>query len=93
MPLPATLSQASALMSQQQSCFSGACSHAAESLVANLEENPMKTLVSMIVAAGLAGAFATPILAADKMPTTKAACVKANMKWDDATKTCSKSSY
>ena len=52
----------------------------------------MKTLVSMIVAAGLAVAFATPILAADKVPTTKAACVKAKMKWDDATKTCSKSS-
>lgn len=53
----------------------------------------MKTLISMIVAAGLAVAFATPILAADKAPTTKAACEKAKMKWDESTKTCSKSGY
>jgi hypothetical protein len=53
----------------------------------------MKKFVSMIVAAGVAVAFATPILAADKVPTTNAACMKAKMKWDDTTKTCSKSSY
>ena len=52
----------------------------------------MKKLVSIIVAAGLAVAFATPILAADKVPTTKAACEKAKMSWDDATKKCSKGS-
>jgi len=52
----------------------------------------MKKLVSIIVAAGLAVAFATPILAADKVPTTKAACEKAKMSWDDATKKCTKGS-
>jgi hypothetical protein len=52
----------------------------------------MKTLVHVIVAVGLAAAFVTPALAADKMlPTTKAACEKAKMHWDDATKTCTKS--
>jgi hypothetical protein len=30
--------------------------------------------------------------AADKMPTTKTACEKAKMHWDDATKTCTKGS-
>lgn len=53
----------------------------------------MKKLVSIVVAAGLAVAFAAPVLAADKAPTTKAACEKANMKWDDSTKTCSKGGY
>ena len=51
----------------------------------------MNKLVSVIVAVGLAVAFVTPTLAADKMPTTKAACQKAKMHWDDATKTCAKS--
>jgi hypothetical protein len=51
----------------------------------------MKKLVSVIVAAGLAAAFVTPTLAAEKTPTTQAACQKAKMHWDAATKTCSKS--
>jgi hypothetical protein len=51
----------------------------------------MKKLVSVIVAAGLAAAFVTPTLAAEKTPTTKAACEKAKMHWDTATKTCAKS--
>jgi hypothetical protein len=51
----------------------------------------MKKLVSVVVAVGLAAAFATPSLAADKTPTTKAACDKAKMHWDAATKTCTKS--
>ena len=52
----------------------------------------MKKLVSIILAAGLAVAFASPGFAAMKMPTTKAACEKAKMSWDDSTKKCSKSS-
>jgi hypothetical protein len=50
----------------------------------------MKSIVSMIVALGLAVAFTAPALAAEKMPTTKAACEKAKMMWDDTTKKCSK---
>jgi len=52
----------------------------------------MKTLVTMIVALGLAVGFVAPTFAADKMPTTKADCEKAKMKWDEATKTCTKGS-
>jgi hypothetical protein len=52
-----------------------------------MEETPMKALITMIVALGLAVGFAAPTLAADKTPTTKAACEKAKMKWDEATKT------
>jgi hypothetical protein len=58
--------------------------------VPSMEETPMKTLVTMIVALGLAVGFVAPSFAADKTPTTKADCEKAKMKWDDATKTCSK---
>jgi hypothetical protein len=50
----------------------------------------MKKLVSLVVAAGLSLAFVASATAADKVPTTKTACEKAHMKWDDATKTCSK---
>lgn len=53
----------------------------------------MSKLVSIAVALGLAVSLASPVLAADKMPTTKAACEKAHMKWDDSTKACSKGSY
>ncbi len=52
----------------------------------------MKKLVSLVVAAGLAVTFASPVLAGAKMPTTKAACEKAKMSWDDSAKKCSKSS-
>ncbi len=48
----------------------------------------MKTLVSMIVALGLAAAFTAPAFAADA-PKTKADCEKAKMKWDDTAKKCS----
>ena len=51
----------------------------------------MKKLLSIIVACGLAVAFASPSLAAAKTPTTKASCEKAKMHWDAATKTCTKS--
>ena len=50
----------------------------------------MKTLVSTIVALGLAVAFTAPAFAADKAPKTQAACEKVHMKWDATTKTCSK---
>ena len=46
----------------------------------------MKTLVSMLALA-LAMAFSAPAFAA---PKTQAACEKAGMNWDQATKTCSK---
>ena len=52
----------------------------------------MKKLVSVVVAVGLAAAFASPVLATTKVPTTKAACEKAKMSWDDSAKKCSKSS-
>jgi hypothetical protein len=42
----------------------------------------MQKLLSVIVAVGLAVAFAGPGFAASKVPTTKAGCVKAHMKWD-----------
>jgi hypothetical protein len=50
-------------------------------------ENVMKTLVSLIVALGVAG-VAAPAFAAE--PKTKADCVKAHMKWDDTAKKCGK---
>ncbi len=48
----------------------------------------MKSLVSMIIALGLAVAFTAPAFSADP-PATKADCEKAGMKWDDAAKKCS----
>jgi ABC-type proline/glycine betaine transport system substrate-binding protein len=51
-------------------------------------ENVMKTFVSLVVALGLVAGAAAPSFAAE--PKTKADCVKAHMKWDDATKKCSK---
>ena len=51
----------------------------------------MKSVVTMIVALGLAIGFAAPVFAADA-PKDKASCEKAKMKWDAATKTCSKGS-
>jgi hypothetical protein len=48
----------------------------------------MKTLVSMIIALGLVAGASAPVLAA--APKDKAACDKAHMKWDDASKKCSK---
>jgi hypothetical protein len=51
----------------------------------------MKKFVMMIVALGLAAAFAGSTFAADS-PKTKADCEKAKMKWDDTTKKCSKGS-
>jgi hypothetical protein len=50
----------------------------------------MSKLLAVTVALGLAGGFAAPVFAADKMPTTKSACEKDHMKWDATTKTCSK---
>jgi hypothetical protein len=52
--------------------------------------NAMRKLIAAVLAAGLGLAFAAPGLAAEKTPTTKAACEKAHMKWDDSSKTCSK---
>ena len=52
----------------------------------------MKKLVSLVVAAGLSLVFVASATAADKVPTTKAACEKAKMSWDDTTKKCSKGS-
>jgi hypothetical protein len=50
----------------------------------------MNKLLSAIMAVGLVVSAVAPVLAADKTPTTKAACEKAHMKWDDTGKTCSK---
>jgi hypothetical protein len=51
----------------------------------------MEKVVALIVSLGLSVAFAAPTMAAaTKTPTTKAACVKAKMSWDDATKKCTK---
>jgi hypothetical protein len=60
--------------------------------VVHKEENTMKKLVLMVAALGLTVAFAAPVIAADKVPTTKAACEKAKMHWDAATKACTKGS-
>ena len=46
----------------------------------------MKKLISLVIAAGLSVAFVAPGVTAEKAPTTKAACEKAKMSWDDATK-------
>jgi hypothetical protein len=49
----------------------------------------MGKIVSMIVALGLALAFAAPTFAADvTMAKTKSACHKASGMWDAKTKTC-----
>ena len=59
--------------------------------VAHKEEKSMKKLVALILSLGLAVAFAAPTMAAStKTPTTKAACEKAKMSWDDANKKCTK---
>jgi hypothetical protein len=47
----------------------------------------MRKLVMVLVALGLALGAAPVAVAA---PKTKAACEKANMEWDEATKTCRK---
>jgi hypothetical protein len=60
--------------------------------VAHRKEKIMEKVVAVIVSLGLSVAFAAPTMAAaTKTPTTKAACVKAKMSWDDATKKCTKS--
>jgi hypothetical protein len=51
-------------------------------------ETVMKTLVSLIVALGVVAGATAPAFAAE--PKTKADCVKAHMKWDDAAKKCGK---
>jgi hypothetical protein len=55
----------------------------------NRRRYPMKNVVSVIVAIGLAVGFAGAAFAADA-PKTKADCEKAKMKWDDTAKKCSK---
>lgn len=60
--------------------FAGKCNH---------WEETMKKFVTMIVALGLATAFAAPTFAAEP-PKTKADCEKAKMKWDDTAKKCTK---
>jgi hypothetical protein len=53
----------------------------------------MKNAVSVIVAMGLAVGFTASAFAATmKPPHTQAACEKAHMMWDAATKKCSKGS-
>ena len=47
----------------------------------------MKTLAS-IITLGLAIAFTAPAFAAEKAPTTKAACERAYMIWDTSAKKC-----
>jgi hypothetical protein len=49
----------------------------------------MKSLVSIVVALGLAVAIAAPAFAGTSPPpNTKEACEAAGMHWDDNTKTC-----
>jgi ABC-type proline/glycine betaine transport system substrate-binding protein len=48
----------------------------------------MKTFITLAVALGIAAGVAAPAFAAE--PKNKADCEKAHMKWDDATKKCSK---
>jgi hypothetical protein len=49
----------------------------------------MKSLVSTILALGLAVAFTTPAFAGPgSLPTNKADCEKAGKMWDDANKKC-----
>jgi hypothetical protein len=52
----------------------------------------MKSLVTTIVALGLAVAFTGAAFASTKSPTTQAACEKAHMTWDTAGKKCTKGS-
>jgi hypothetical protein len=49
----------------------------------------MKKILLVLVALGFA---VSAVPAAYAAPKTKAACEKANMKWDSSTKTCSKAS-
>ncbi len=49
----------------------------------------MKKLILALMAVGLAVSV-VPAASYAAAPKTKAACDKAKMKWDDATKTCSK---
>ncbi len=49
----------------------------------------MKTLLSTIMALGLAAAIAAPAWAGDAPKTkAKADCEKAGMKWDEASQSC-----
>jgi hypothetical protein len=50
----------------------------------------MKKLILALMAVGLAVSVVPAASYAAATPKTKAACDKAKMKWDDATKTCSK---
>jgi len=51
----------------------------------------MKTLVSILVALGLAVSFAAPAFAGPgAQPLTKADCKKAGLKWNDQTNVCAK---
>ena len=65
-------------------------SDATAEVVLTRRRNAMKKIMTIVVAAGLSLAFAAPGLTAEKLPTTKAACEKAHMKWADSAKTCSK---
>jgi len=47
----------------------------------------MKTLLSTIMALGLAVAIAAPVWAGDA-PNTKEDCEKAGMKWDETSQSC-----
>jgi hypothetical protein len=49
----------------------------------------MKKVILTLMALGFAVAV-VPAASYAAEPKTKAACEKAKMKWDDATKTCSK---
>jgi hypothetical protein len=62
--------------------------HLPPTTILSKENDVMKTIVTTLAVA-LAFAFAAPAFAADA-PKTKADCEKANMHWDDATKSCTK---
>jgi hypothetical protein len=53
----------------------------------------MRRLLAISIAVSVAAASIVPAIAADKAPTTKSECEKAHMKWDAASKTCSKGGY
>ena len=50
----------------------------------------MKKVILALMAIGFAVSVVPAASYAAATPKTKAACDKAKMKWDDATKTCSK---
>jgi hypothetical protein len=49
----------------------------------------MKKILASVITLGVAIALTGSAFAANKTPTTKAACAKAHMTWDASAKKCS----